>query len=58
MCEESPERSPEVDGRPGPQGGRPGSGPFRAPLPSRGFWSLLDGRKLRSGLISLCNPDM
>ena len=33
-------------------------GPVRPPLPSRGFWSLLDGRKLRGPLISLCNPDM
>ena len=33
-------------------------GPFRPPLPSHGFWSLLDGRKLRGALISLCNPDM
>ena len=39
-------------------GGRPGLGPVRAPLCSRGFWSLLDGRKLRGALISLCNPDM
>jgi len=58
VCEESPERSTGGGGRPGPQGGRPGPGPFR-PLPSsRGFWSLLDGRKLRGALISLCNPDM
>jgi len=39
-------------------GGRPGPGPFRPPLCSRGFWSLLDGRKLHGALISLCNPDM
>ena len=51
VCEESPERSPEVGGRPGP-------GPFRPLLSSRGFWSLLDGRKLRGALISLYNPDM
>jgi len=51
VCEESPEWSPG-------QGGRPGPGPFRPLLSSRGFWSLLDGRKLRGMLISLCNPDM
>jgi len=39
-------------------GGRPVPGPVRPPLPSRGFWSLLDGRKLCGALISLCNPDM
>jgi len=58
VCEESPDWHPTEDGRPGPQGGRPGPGPFRPLLRSRGFWSLLDGRKLRGALISLCNPDM
>ena len=29
-----------------------------APLPSCGFWSLLDGRKLHGALISLCYPGM
>ena len=58
MCEESPDWHPTGGGRPGHRGGRPGPGPVRPPLPSRGFWSLLDGRKLRSALISLCNPDM
>ena len=58
VCEKSPERSPEGGGRPGPQGGSPGPGPFRPLLRSRGFWSLLDGRKLRGVLISLCNLDM
>jgi len=56
--EKSPERSPEGGGHPGQLGGRPVPGPVRPPLPSRGFWSLLDGRKLRGALISLCNPDM
>jgi len=51
VCEKSPERS--IEG-----GGRPGPGPFRPLLPSRGFSSLLDGRKLRGALISLCNSDM
>ena len=58
VCEKSPERSPGEGGRLGPQGGRPGPGPFRPLLSSRGFWSLLDGRKLRAALISLRNPDM
>ena len=51
VCEKSPDWHTE-------EGGRPGPGPFRPPLSSRGFWSLLDGRKLRGALISLCNPDM
>ena len=34
--EKSPDWSPEGGGRPGP-------GPFRSLLCSRGFWSLLDG---------------
>jgi len=58
ICEKSPDWSTEGGGCPGPQGGRPGPGPFRPPLCSRGFWSLLDGRKLRGALLSLCNPDM
>ena len=58
MCEESPERDPARGGRPGHLGGRPGPGPFRPLFSSRGFWSVLDGRKLRGALISLCNPDM
>ena len=28
------------------------------PVRSRGFWSLLDHRKLRGTLISLCKPDV
>ena len=39
-------------------GGRPVPEPARLPVRSRGFWSLLDDRKLRSTLISLCNPDV
>ena len=58
VCEKSPNWHPTKGGRPGPQGGHPGPRPFRPPLSSRGFWSLLDGRKLRGVLISLCNPDM
>ena len=49
--EESPVWTPS-------QGGRPASGPVRPLLPSRGFWSLLDDRKLRGTLISLCKPDV
>ena len=56
--EKSPDLSTEGGGCPGPQGGRPGLGPFRPLLRSRGFWSLLDGRKLRGALISLCNPNI
>ena len=40
------------------QGGRPVPEPARLPARSRGFWSLLDDRKLRGTLISLCKPDM
>ena len=50
-------REKSSDWHPG-GGGRPGPGPFWPPLCSRGFWSLLDGRKLRGALISLCNPDV
>jgi len=45
-------------GRPQDLGGRPVPEPSRLPIRSRGFWSLLDGRKLRSTLISLCKPDV
>ena len=58
MCEKSPDWHPEGGERPGQLGGRLVPGPVRPLLPSRGFWSLLDGRKLRGALISLCNPDM
>ena len=47
-----------LGGRPRGEGGRLAPGPDRLPIRSRGFWSLLDGRKLRGALISLCNPDM
>ena len=47
-----------LGGRPRGEGGRPAPGPDCLPVRSRGFWSLLDGRKLRGALISLCNPDM
>jgi len=58
VCENSSDWHPGGGRRPGPQGGRPRPGPFRPPLSSRGFWSVLDGSKLRGALISLCNPDM
>ena len=53
--ERNPERESWLDSK---GGGRPGPGPVLPPLRSRGFWSLLDGRKLRGALISICNPDM
>ena len=40
------------------QGGRPAPGLVRVPIRSCGFWSLLDDRKLRGTLISLCKPDV
>ena len=40
------------------EGGRPAPGPEFLPVRFHGFWSLLDGRKLRGALISLCNRDM
>ena len=42
--EESSESNPTKGGRPGQLGGRLVPGPVRPPLPSRGFWSLLDVR--------------
>ena len=39
-------------------GGRPVPKLARLPVHSRGFWSLLDDRKLRGTLISLCKPDV
>ena len=56
--EESPVWTLSQGRRPRKEGGRPASGPVRPPLPSRGFWSLLDDRKLHDMLISLCKPDM
>jgi len=49
---------PEVGGCPRGEGGRPTPGPDRPPVRSRGFWSLLDDRKLHGTLISLCKHDM
>ena len=45
-------------GRPRGDGGRPAPRPARPPVRSRGFWSLLDDRKLAHTLISLCKPDV
>jgi len=56
--EESPDPTLEGDGRPGQLGGRLVPGPVQPPLPSRGFWSLLEVRKLHDTLISLCKPDV
>ena len=41
---ESPDPTLQGGGRPGQLGGRPVPGPVRPPLPSCGFWSLLDVR--------------
>jgi len=49
---------PGQGGRPTGEGGRPTPGPTRPPVRSRGFWSLLDDRKLPHTLISLCKPDV
>ena len=40
------------------EGGRPVPGSVTSPVRSRGFWSLLDDRKLRGTLMSLCKPDV
>ena len=55
---ESPDWTLAEGGRPGKEGGRPVPVSSRPPLRSRGFWSLLDDRKLRGTLISLCKPDV
>ena len=36
------------------EGGRPAPRPARPPICSRGFWTLLDDRKLAHALISVC----
>ena len=56
--EESSETNLGQGGRPRGVGGRPAPGPVRLLVCSRGFWSLLDDRKLRSTVISLCKPDV
>jgi len=56
--EVEPDWLPEQGGRPRGEGGRPVRGPARPPVCSRGFWTLLDDRKLAHTLISLCKPDM
>ena len=43
-------------GCPRGEGGRPAPRPARPPVRRRGFWSLLDDRKLPHTLISLCKP--
>jgi len=40
------------------EGRRPGPDPVLPPLRFRGFWSLLDDRKLAHTLISLCKPNV
>ena len=56
--ETCPDWSPGQGERPRGEGGRPAPGPARPPVRSRGFWSLLDDRKLPHTLISLCKPDV
>jgi len=56
--ETCPEWSLGQGRRPRGDGGRPAPGPVRPPVRNRGFWSLLDDRKLAHTLISLCKPDM
>ena len=56
--EKSSKTNPGQGGRPRGEGGRPAPGPVRVPVRSRGFWSLLDDRKLRSTLIYLCKPNV
>jgi len=58
ICEVECDWPLEVGGRQRGEGGRPAPGPDRPPVRSRGFWSLLDDRKLRGMLISLCKPNM
>jgi len=58
ICEFGRDWAELLGGRPRGVGGRPAPGPDRLPVRSRGFWSVLDGRKLCGALISLCNPDM
>jgi len=55
---ESPDWTLVEGGRPGKEGGRPVPESSRPPLRSRGFWSLLDDRKLCGTLISLCKPNV
>ena len=56
--EESPDWTLGQGGRPRGEGRRPAPEPDHLPVCSRGFWSLLDDRKLPHTLISLCKPDV
>ena len=56
--EAEPDCMRHLGGRSRGDGGRPVPGPARPPIRSRGFWRLLDDRKLRDTLISLCKPDV
>ena len=56
--EKSPDWNPEGAGALVLRTGALGQAPFGLPVRSRGFWSLLDDRKLRDTLISLCKPDV
>jgi len=56
--EVGPDWPRHLGGRPRGKGGHPAPGSARPPVRSRGFWSLLDDRKLVHTLISLCKPDV
>ena len=58
ICEVERDWPKHQGGRPRGEGGRPAPEPARVPVHSRGFWSVLDDRKLRGMLISLCKPDL
>ena len=56
--EAKPDWLPKQGGRPRGEGGHPIPGSARPPVRFRGFWTLLDDRKLAHTLISLCKPDV
>jgi len=56
--EAEPDWLPEQGECPKREGRGPVPGPTRPPVCFRGFWTLLDDRKLAHTLISLCKPDM
>ena len=58
ICEAEPDWPRQQSGHLRGEGGRPAPWPARPPVRSRGFWSLLDDRKLPHMLISLCKPDL
>ena len=56
--EAEPDWLPEQGRRPRGEGWRLVSRPAQPLVRSRGFWTLLDDRKLTHTLISLCKPDV